>query len=332
MYLTIEEIKKKIETKKLTQKEFENFVCKCETENDYECFLNCAVSAGVDVEDEKEEKEKVMDQPMGDGYYSEEIIEQYFHEIGMYEPIKRENEDEIIRKAQEGDADSRDLLVTSNLKLVAKVALKYSKSGTNYIDLIQEGTIGLIKAIDKYDPAKGHNFSSYAIWWIKRDIINSIANRINTIKIPNYIYLQNRKIKIFENDFFDENNRNPSYEEIAERLNLDLDEVKRLKEAAEIGVSGMGEGSESYLGDTNTVDAIDKELDLLEERSRVSSLLKKVSITERKVIEMYFGLGEDGKCSLKQIAGELEVSVDKVKLIKERALTKLKFAGERLWI
>ena len=329
MSRSIEEVKKKIEEKKLSQGEFENFVSKCESDTDYECILNCAIEAGIKLEDKEE---KVMKKPVGDGYYSEEIVEQYFHEIGLYDPIKKEEEEDVVRKAQEGDEDARDRLVTSNLRLVAKVAMKYSKSGTNYIDLIQEGTIGLIKAIDKYDFDKGHSFSSYAVWWIKRDIINSIANRINTIKIPNYIYLQNRKIKIFEVEFFDKNNRKPSYEEIAKELELEVEEVKKLKEASEIGVSGMGEGSETYLGDYHTVEMIDKELNLLEERTRVSNLLKKVSVTERKVIEMYYGLGEDGKCSLKEIANELEISVDKVKLIRERALTKLKYAGERLWI
>ncbi len=329
MSRSIEEVKKKIEEKNLSQGEFENFVSKCESDTDYECILNCAIEAGIKLEDKEE---KVMKKPVGDGYYSEEIVEQYFHEIGLYDPIKKEEEEDVVRKAQEGDEDARDRLVTSNLRLVAKVAMKYSKSGTNYIDLIQEGTIGLIKAIDKYDFDKGHSFSSYAVWWIKRDIINSIANRINTIKIPNYIYLQNRKIKIFEVEFFDKNNRKPSYEEIAKELELEVEEVKKLKEASEIGVSGMGEGSETYLGDYHTVEMIDKELNLLEERTRVSNLLKKVSVTERKVIEMYYGLGEDGKCSLKEIANELEISVDKVKLIRERALTKLKYAGERLWI
>ncbi|GLI57852.1 hypothetical protein PM10SUCC1_33660 [Propionigenium maris DSM 9537] len=329
MSITIEEIKRKIEEKKLSQGEFENFVSKCESETDYECILSCAIEAGIQLEDKEE---KVMKKPVGDGYYSEEIVEQYFHEIGLYDPIKKEEEEEVVRKAQGGDEEARERLVTSNLRLVAKVAMKYSKSGTNYIDLIQEGTIGLIKAIDKYDFEKGHSFSSYAVWWIKRDIINSIANRINTIKIPNYIYLQNRKIKLFEIEFLDKNNRKPTYEEIAEGLELEVDEVKKLKEASEIGVSGMGEGSETYLGDYNTVEKIDSELNLLEERSRVSNLLKKVSVMERKVIEMYYGLGEDGKCSLKEIANELEISVDKVKLIRERALTKLKYAGERLWI
>lgn len=332
MPITIEEIKNKIKEKKISQDEFENLVKRCSDEEDYECFLNCAVELGVSVEEEDETKEKVMKTPMGDGYYSEEIVEQYFHEIGLYDQIDKNNEVEIIKKAQAGDEESRDTLVTSNLKLVAKVAMKYSKSGTNYIDLIQEGTIGLIKAIDKYDFEKGHSFSSYAIWWIKRDIINSIANRINTIKIPNYIYLQNRKIKIFENQFFDENNRNPSYEEISEGLKINLEEVKKLKEAASIGVSGMAEGSEEYLGDYNTVELIEKELNHLEERSRVANLLRKVSQTERRVIEMYYGLGEGGKYSLKEIANELELSVDKIKLIRERALTKLKYAGERLWI
>lgn len=332
MTITIEEIKKRIEEKKLSQKDFENFVCKCDSDSDYECFLTCAIDAGVNVEEEKEEEEKVVKKPVGDGYYSEEIVEQYFHEIGMYNPIKREDEKEIIERAQAGDQEARELLVTSNLKLVAKVAMKYSKSGTNYIDLIQDGTIGLIKAIDKYDQEKGHSFSSYAIWWIKRDIINSIANRINTIKIPNYIYLQNRKIQIFEREFFNKNGKQATYEEISEALEIEMDELKKLKEASEIGVSGMGEGSEAYMGDFNTVEAIDRQLNLLEEKSKISKLLKKVSQTERRVIEMYYGLGEEGKYSLKEIASELEVSVDKVKLLKERALTKLKYAGERLWV
>jgi len=332
MPITLEEIKSKIKDKKISLEEFEKVVKKCGTDGDYECFLDCAVEMGISIEEEDEKEEKVMTKPAGDGYYSEEIVEQYFHEIGLYDPIDKDKEVDIIKKAQAGDEESRDILVTSNLKLVAKIAMKYSKSGTNYIDLIQEGTIGLIKAIDKYDFEKGHSFSSYAIWWIKRDIINSIANRINTIKIPNYIYLQNRKMKKFENQFFEDNNRHPSYEEISEALNIELEEVKKLKEAADIGVSGMGEGSEDYLGDYNTVELIEKELNHLEERSKVANLLKKVSQSERKIIEMYYGLGEGGKYSLKEIANELELSVDKVKLIRERALTKLKYAGERLWV
>lgn len=326
----IDDIKKKIKDRKLSQKEFENFICECSSDDDYQCFLTCALDMGITVEEE-EEKIEVL-RPLSDGYYSEEIVEQYFHEIGDYKPIDREKEDNIVRLAQKGDEDAREILVTSNLKLVAKIAMKYSKSGTNYIDLIQEGTIGLITAIDKYSIEKGHNFSSYAIWWIKREIINSIANRINTIKIPNYIYLQNRKLKVYENEFFLKENRNPTYEEIAKGLEIEVDEVKRLKEASEIGVSGMTEGSEAYLGDFRTVEAIDKEINLLEERARVSSLLKKVSIMERRVIEMYYGLDEGGRHSVKDISKQLNISTDKVKLIRERALTKLKYAGEKLWV
>ncbi len=327
--ISIDKMKEMVEAQNLSQKDFETFVERCGSESDYECFLECALDFKANVKEENDAK--VMKTPIGDNYYSEEVLEQYFHEIGFYPILTKEQEKEIVQKAQSGDEEARETLVTSNLKLVAKVALKYSKSGTDYIDLIQEGTIGLIKAIDKYDDSKGHGFSAYAIWWIKREIINSIANKVNAIKIPNYIYLQNRKIKMFEIEFLNSNGKAPTYEEISTGLGIEIDEVKRLKEAAEIGVSGFDEGAESYLGNLNTVEKIDKELDLLEEKMQVSKLLKKVSTVERRIIEMYFGLDRDERMVPRDISKELGISVDKVKLIKDRALVKLKYAGGKLW-
>jgi RNA polymerase sigma factor (sigma-70 family) len=328
MTLDIEKFKKIVKDGILKQVEFEEFVSKeCSDEANFQEVVDFILEKNIEIKEGNEKSEEFVE----NGYYSEEIVEQYFHDIGGYSKIPKEEENDIVRMAQSGDEEARERLITSNLKLVAKVAMKYSKSGVNYIDLIQEGTIGLINAIDKYDISKGHGFSSYSVWWVKREIINSIANRINTIKIPSYIYLINKKIIIFENEFRDKNNKNPTYNEIAEGLSLSLAEVEKIKEASEIAVGGFVDGSESYIGDFNTVDKIDEELNLLEEKSKISSLIKKVSPIERKVVEMYYGLGDAGRFTFKEIAVELGMSTDKVKFLKERAIIKLKHASERMW-
>ncbi len=328
MALNIEKIKDKIKNKSLTQEEFEELVSEeCGEEKDFQSLVDFILENGIKIEESNKKIEETVD----DGYYSEEIVEQYFHDISAYSFIPSEEEEEVVKRAQSGIEEARERLITSNLKLVARVAMKYSKSGVNYIDLIQDGTIGLINAIDKYDPSKGHSFSSYSIWWIKREIINSIANRINTIKIPNYIYLMNKKINVFENEYKNKNNKNPSYEEISEGLSLSLNEVERIKEASEIGVGGFGDDSDHYFSDFNTVEEIDKELNLLEEKSRISNLMRKVSPLERKVIEMYYGLDGNERTTFKGIAEELGISVEKAKLVKEKAVMKLKYANERMW-
>lgn len=328
MTLDIDKLKKIVKDGVLKQDEFEEFVSEeCNDETSFQEVVDFILEKEIEIKEGNEKSEELS----GNGYYSEEIVEQYFHDIGGYSKIPEEEENDIVKLAQSGDEDARNRLVTSNLKLVAKVAMKYSKSGINYIDLIQEGTIGLINAIDKYDISKGHGFSSYSIWWVKREIINSIANRINTIKIPSYIYLMNKKIDIFENKFKEKTNKNPTYNEIAQGLNLSLDEVEKIKEASEIAVGGFGESNDSYIGDFNTVEKIDKELNLLEERTKISKLIKKVSPAERKVIEMYYGLGDTGRFTFKEIAAEMGLSVDKVRFLKERAILKLKHANERMW-
>ncbi|WP_319369896.1 sigma-70 family RNA polymerase sigma factor [uncultured Ilyobacter sp.] len=328
MSLNINKLEKKLKEGVLLQKDFEEFVCQeCSEEVDFQALIDFIFKEGIEIQESTDNYENSV----GDGYYSEEILEQYFHDISLYTPIPREQEKEIVKKAQAGDEEARDMLVTSNLKLVAKIAMKYSKSGVNYIDLIQDGTIGLIAAIDKYDLAKGHSFTSYSVWWIKREIINSIANRINAIKIPSYVYLVNKKIRIFEDEFMEKNNKKPSYQEISEGLNLSEDDVAKMKEASEIGVGGFADGNEPDLGDFNTVDQIDRELDILEERSKISNLMRKISPDEQKVVEMYYGLDDNKRFSLKEISQKIGVSVEKVKFLKERAILKLKCANERMW-
>ena len=134
----------------------------------------------------------------------------------------------------------------------------------------------------------------------------------------------NKKIRIFEDKFMEKNNKRPSYKEISEGLNLSLEEVEKMKEASEIGVGGFADGNEPELGDFNTVDQIDKELNLLEERSKISNLMRKISSEEQKVVEMYYGLDDNKRMGFKEIAKNMGLSVEKVKFLKEEGNTQAK--------
>ncbi len=325
------EIKEKIKNQDLKQSEFEDILAEYHITNEqFSKFISKAMEHNLSIQEEDQENEAVEDH-VDQYYYSDNILEQYFHEITIYKLLSKEEEIECIKKAKSGDEDAREKLITSNLRLVAKIALKYSKSGIHYMDLIQDGTIGLINSIEKFDETKGYRFSTYATWWIKKEIIDSLKKRINTIKIPNYIYLLNKKIEIFERDYYDKHGKKPSEEKIAQELDLNVEEVVRVKKALQMNIINLKERDKSGLKDYSTVDEIDKDLEEISQKLKVSKLLKKLNYKERKIIEMYYGLGKDGKYNFREIASELELTPERVKLLKDRAIGKLKYAGERMW-
>ena len=183
-----DEIKAIIASKKIGQKRFEEIMEKCDLSDEEYCQLvEEIIKTGVEIE--HSENDIDLEEESYEDYYTEDIVNQYFHDISSFEVLNKENEIEIITKAKQGDKEAKEMIIMSNLRLVAKIALHYCKSGIYYLDLIQEGTIGLIAAIDKFDVSKGYKFSTYATWWIKKEIIDALKKKVNMIKIPNYIYL-----------------------------------------------------------------------------------------------------------------------------------------------
>ena len=286
--------------------------------------------------DTEEEKEDINEVHFED-YYTQDIINQYFHDISAYDLLKKEDETTLITKAKSGDNEAKEMVIMSNLRLVAKIALHYCKSGVYYLDLIQEGTIGLITAIDKFDVSKGYKFSTYATWWIKKEIIDALKKKVNMIKIPNYIYLMNKKIQIFEEEFMNKMGRKPNVDEVSNALEICEADIVRVKKAVDMNLMNLkyGEVKEDDenidIKDYSTINEIDSAINDLQQRNRVSTLLNKLNVREKRIIEMYYGLSEEGRYTFKEIGKELNISAERVRVLKERALGKLRYVGERLW-
>jgi RNA polymerase sigma factor (sigma-70 family) len=335
--INLEEIIKK---KQIKQSEFEDFMEKCElSEKEYCEIIDKIVESNVEIisDDDNFEDEEENIFSFSENYYTQDILNQYFHDISNYQLLTKEEEREYLKKAKEGDEEAKEKIITSNLRLVAKIALHYSRAGVYYLDLIQEGTIGLINAIDKFDLSKNYKFSTYATWWIKKEIIDALKKRVNMIKIPNYIFLLHKKIDIFENDYLNKNNKKPEIKEIAKALNMSEEDILKVKNAIDMNMVDMKvetskESDDHYdIKDYSTVEEIDKDIEKLLKQKKISTLLKKLNSREKKIIEMYYGLSVEGKFTFKEIGSELNISAERVRVLKERALNKLKYVGERLW-
>lgn len=336
--ISADELNDIIKNKAIAQNKFEDFIEKADLDDeDYEKLIEGALRDDIKVvHDTEDEKEEITDVEFED-YYTQDIINQYFHDISAYDLLKKEDETTLILKAKSGDSEAKEMVVMSNLRLVAKIALHYCKSGIYYLDLIQEGTIGLITAIDKFDVSKGYKFSTYATWWIKKEIIDALKKKVNMIKIPNYIYLMNKKIQIFEEEYMNRMGKKPSIEEVSKALEICEADIVRVKKAVDMNLVNLKYGEvkeedESIdIKDYSTINEIDSAINDLQQRNRVSTLLNKLNVREKRIIEMYYGLSEEGRYTFKEIGKELNISAERVRVLKERALGKLRYVGERLW-
>ena len=336
--ITKEELDEIIDKKKIPQKKFENIMEELELDDDYyEELVEGAIEQDIVIAHDEDSIEFDTDEKF-ENYYTEDIINQYFHDISGYSLLNKQDEILWIEKAKTGDKEAKEQIVMSNLRLVAKIALHYCKSGIYYLDLIQEGTIGLIIAIDKFDISKGYKFSTYATWWIKKEIIDALKKKVNMIKIPNYIYLMNKKIKIYEESFLEKEGKKPSLKEVSNALEISEEDIVRVKKAVDMNMMNLKYGDstddddELDIKDYSTINEIDSAINELHQKTRVSTLLNKLNAREKKILEMYYGLTENERHTFKEIGKELNISAERVRVLKERALGKLRYVGERMWM
>ncbi|OQY10183.1 MAG: hypothetical protein B6I28_01425 [Fusobacteriia bacterium 4572_132] len=310
------------------------------SEEEYEMILKELLEMNVEiVEKEKEVLEIVeeIEYEEEEKYevYDIDMIKQYFQEISRYKLLSKEEEKQLIIKSKAGDEVAMEKLVMSNLRLVAKLTLEYISPGTFFLDLVQDGTIGLLEGIKRFDLTKEYRLSTYASWWIKKELIKSLKSKINSVKIPNYIFTTYRKINLADRKISQEKGNRATNEEIASYLEMDIKEVLNIKKIINSKLITInGDVSDNNfaieLEDNNTEKEINENIEKMNRDSKIAKMLKSLNRREKEIIMDYFGLDNGEKQTYKEIGTKLDLSAERVRVLKDRALRKLRYAGAKI--
>ena len=285
----------------------------------------------LDVDDEPTEEElENIEFSVPDGVSIEDPVRMYLKEIGKVPLLSADEEVELAKKMETGDLDARKRLAEANLRLVVSIAKRYVGRGMLFLDLIQEGNLGLIKAVEKFDYRKGYKFSTYATWWIRQAITRAIADQARTIRIPVHMVETINKLIRVQRQLLQELGREPYPEEIAKEMNLPVDRVREIQKISQEPVSletPIGEEEDSHLGDfiqddNVLVPAEAAAFTLLKEQ--LSEVLGTLTDRERKVLELRFGLDDGRARTLEEVGKEFNVTRERIRQIEAKALRKLR--------
>lgn len=291
-----------------------------EEEPDEELLL--AEEEEVDVEN--------IDLSVPDGVSIEDPVRMYLKEIGKVPLLSAEEEIELAQRMEEGDEEAKKKLAEANLRLVVSIAKRYVGRGMLFLDLIQEGNLGLIKAVEKFDYRKGYKFSTYATWWIRQAITRAIADQARTIRIPVHMVETINKLIRVSRQLLQELGREPSPEEIAVEMNMPVDRVREILKISQEPVSletPIGEEEDSHLGDFIQDDNVPVPADaaaftLL--REQLNEVLDTLTEREQKVLKLRFGLDDGRARTLEEVGREFNVTRERIRQIEAKALRKLR--------
>ena len=277
------------------------------------------------------EEEKIIDtEDLSENMSLNDPVRMYLKEIGKIPLLTLEEEHKLAVRMAEGDEEAQKKMTEANLRLVVSIAKRYVGRGLPFLDLIQEGNLGLIKAVGKFDYTKGYKFSTYATWWIRQAITRAIADQARTIRIPVHMVETINKVKKVSSQLLHENGHEPSAEEIAERLDMPVDKVREIMRVAQEPVSletPIGEEEDSHLGDfipdeEAPVPAEAASQTLLKEQ--LADVLKTLTPREEKVLRLRFGLEDGRPRTLEEVGKEFNVTRERIRQIEAKALRKLR--------
>ncbi len=267
---------------------------------------------------------------VAEGVNIDDPVKVYLKEIGRVPLLSAEEEIELATRMNKGDVYARKRLSEANLRLVVSIAKRYVGRGMQFLDLIQEGNLGLIKAVEKFDYTKGFKFSTYATWWIRQAITRAIADQARTIRIPVHMVETINKVKKVSSQLLHQNGHEPSAEEIADVLEMPVDKVREIMRAAQEPVSletPIGEEEDSHLGDFIQDDEAPAPADVASHtllKEQLSDVLSTLTEREEKVLRLRFGL-EDGRSrTLEEVGKEFDVTRERIRQIEAKALRKLR--------
>jgi RNA polymerase primary sigma factor len=263
-----------------------------------------------------------------------DALQLFLNEAGRYKLLTAEEEVELAKRIERGDKAAKDLMINSNLRLVVSIAKRYQGHGLSLLDLIQEGIIGLIRAVEKFDYRKGFKFSTYATWWIRQAVQRGVANKSRTIRIPVHIVEREQKIARAERELVVKLGRQPTDQELAKEAKLPLKQVREVKSAARAVTSldkPIGEDDGSSLGDLFAAEQVhtDEEVEVSLRQETLRKALDELPERERSVLELRYGLVGDGEpMSLEAIGRELGITRERVRQIEATALETLSMLRE----
>lgn len=340
---SIEEIKNKLikdgkKDGKLTYEEIGDAFDKYEIDSDdidelYKVFEKEGIKL-VDKKDSKDDEDEVdvtkEDLSVPKGVTVDDPVRMYLKEIGKISLLTAEEEVEIAKRMEAGDESAKKELAEANLRLVVSIAKRYVGRGMSFLDLIQEGNLGLMKAVDKFDYTKGFKFSTYATWWIRQAITRAIADQARTIRIPVHMVETINKLVRVQRQLVQDLGRDPLPEEIAQEMNLDVERVREIQKIAQEPVSletPIGEEEDSHLGDFIPDDEILSPQDaatftLLKEQ--LNTVLETLTEREKKVLTLRFGLDDGRARTLEEVGKEFDVTRERIRQIEAKALRKLR--------
>ena len=274
-----------------------------------------------------EELESVL---IADGISIDDPVKVYLKEIGRVPLLSAEEEVELAIRMSEGDVAAKKRLSEANLRLVVSIAKRYVGRGMQFLDLIQEGNLGLIKAVEKFDHTKGFKFSTYATWWIRQAITRAIADQARTIRIPVHMVETINKVKKVNSQLLHENGHEPTNEQIAEKLEMPVEKVREIMRVAQEPVSletPIGEEEDSHLGDFIPDEDAPAPSDVASHtmlKEQLAEVLSTLTPREEKVLRLRFGL-EDGRSrTLEEVGKEFNVTRERIRQIEAKALRKLR--------
>ncbi|MDB5177268.1 MAG: sigA [Candidatus Saccharibacteria bacterium] len=287
--------------------------------------------------EELDEEEEIDDETLNNNQYFDDIsddsVRLYLREIGKIPLLNSEEELALAQRVVAGEKKAKDKMAEANMRLVVSIAKRYSGRGLDFLDLIQEGNTGLLRAVEKFDPDKGFKFSTYATWWIRQAITRAIADQARTIRIPVHMVETINKLLRTQRRMTQELNREPSIEELAKELEMEPEKVEyviKIKQditSLDAGVGRDGEDEDSVLGDfIEDEDGATPEESATNQllKEQVQSVLSTLSDREQKIIKMRFGL-ENGKShTLEEVGQEFAVTRERIRQIEAKALAKLR--------
>ena len=287
-----------------------------------------------DIENEEElSDEELAITPENVDAFADDSVRLYLREIGKIPLLTPEEEADLAQRIVKGDKKAKDKMVESNMRLVVSIAKRYGGRGLDFLDLIQEGNTGLLRAVEKFDPEKGFKFSTYATWWVRQAITRAIADQARTIRIPVHMVETINKVLRTTRKLTSELNREPTIEEIATELHMEpdkVDYVMRIKQdiaSLDASVGRDGDDEDSVLGDfVEDEERISPEDSAANQilKEQLSEIISTLTDREQKIIRLRFGIGGGRPHTLEEVGAEFDVTRERIRQIEAKALSKLR--------